>query len=73
MDSKLIQLTGLWANQSKDGGSYLSGKLGARANLLIFKNKNKRPNSNDPDYFACLAPVEPKEQDKQKKDDDIGF
>ena len=69
MDSKLINLTGLWLQTGKDGGKFMSGKIGIGATLLIFKNKKKRENSNDPDYYACLAPIEPKEQPKEDDDD----
>lgn len=64
MDSNLLKLSGLWINKSKDGNQYLSGKFGVGINLLIFKNKNKRPDSNDPDYNVFLAPAEPKDKPK---------
>lgn len=62
MENNLIRIGGLWINKSKDGNQYLSGNLGATVKVLIFKNKNKRPDSNDPDYTAFLAPIEPKEK-----------
>jgi hypothetical protein len=68
MDSKLINLTGLWKNKAKDGSMFLSGKIGM-ATVLVFPNKRKRPDSNDPDYTVCLAPIEPKEQASRQDDD----
>lgn len=62
MSSNWIKLTGLWRGKSKDGVDFLSGKYGIDGKLLIFKNKNKRPNSNDPDYTAFIVPAEPKEK-----------
>jgi hypothetical protein len=69
MDSKIINITGLWINKSKDGAQYLSGNLGM-AKVLVFKNKNKRPNSKDPDYNVCMAPNEPKEETAKQDDGD---
>lgn len=64
MESKLMNLTGLWESKTKDGTRYLSGSFGKGISLLVFKNTKKRPNSKDPDYNVCLAPFEPKEKPK---------
>lgn len=68
MDSKLLNLTGLWFQKSKNGTTYMSGSIGRGINLLVFKNTKKRPNSNDPDYHVCLAPNEPKEKPPASSD-----
>lgn len=72
-ESKLINLTGLWKNKSKDGTDYLSGRLSPRVNILIFKNSKKRPDSKDPDYTVCLAPNEPKDEKEPGSDEESPF
>lgn len=67
MDSKLINVTGLWKHPMKDGGTYLAGSLG-NLKVLIFVNTKKQAGSKQPDYTLCFAPQEPKE----KKADDPG-
>ena len=69
MDNNLIKITGLWINQSKEGGQYLSGNWGPTLRVIVFKNKNKRPDSKDPDYNMFLAPNEPKEKPAQESKD----
>lgn len=61
--SDLVRLTGLWNNEGRNG-PYFGGNLGM-ARLLVFPNKYKRENSNDPDYLMCLAP---KDRDNPKQD-----
>jgi len=70
-NSKLMKLTGLWKAKDKNGIDYLSGQISPGVQLLIFKNKNKRPDSNDPDYTACLAPVEKHEKNQNAEGDDF--
>ncbi len=74
MESKITPLTGLWKQKSKNGAEYLSGTLGI-ANVLVFRNEQKRPGSNDPDWRLCLAPKEkPRENlQEQIRRDDIPF
>lgn len=74
MDSKLVKLTGLWMQKSKGGDSFMSGSVNQGMSLLIFKNKNKREGSNDPDYNAFFAPQESKEKAKKpESNEDIPF
>lgn len=75
MDSKLIKLTGVWMQKTKSGDSFMAGKVNQGMSLLIFKNKNKRPGTNDPDYNAFLAPIEKQEtqQAQPQQDNDIPF
>lgn len=60
-DSKLIEITGLWKQETKNGEVYLTGNWG-RTKVLVFVNKHKKPDSKEPDYRAFLAPNEPKEK-----------
>jgi hypothetical protein len=49
----MIRLTGLWLNTKKESGEkYFKGKLGT-AEILIFKNKNKK-DENDYDYLMYM-------------------
>jgi hypothetical protein len=80
----LLRVTGLWENDARDGSQYLSGSVGA-LRILVFKNKYKKKNSNQPDYNLYIAPSEPKEKSVQEEaeerdkaiediyDDDIPF
>ncbi len=56
MENNLVKLCGLWENETRTGGKYLSGKLGS-ARLLIFPNKHKQT-PNHPDFTLFLAPVQ---------------
>lgn len=60
MDSKLLNVTGLWKNEDSKGNTYLAGNWG-NVKVLIFVNKSKDPNSKQPDYNMCIAPQEKKE------------
>lgn len=68
-DSNLVQLTGLWIQKGKSG-DFLSGNVG-RANYLLFKN-HKKEKPNEPDYYLCIAPSKPKQEEKPD-DSDVGF
>lgn len=49
----MIRLTGLWLNTKKETNEkYFKGKLGT-AEILIFKNKHKK-NNTDYDYLMYL-------------------
>lgn len=52
-----VRLTGLWKKPTRDGGFFLSGKMGD-CNLLIFKNGRKK-GAKEPDYEAFLVPSRP--------------
>ena len=58
----MINLTGLWVNENAEGKKYMKGNIG-QANILIFKNENKEPGSNQPDYNMVIA------ENKKKKGD----
>lgn len=60
----MIELTGLWKNTSKDGKTYLSGKL-SFAKVVILPNDFKK-NSNDPDFYLCIA------EGKKREDGETG-
>jgi len=52
------RLTGLWKNKTRDGKTYLSGKVGL-ARLLVLPNDFKKADK-DPDYYAYVVPSEKK-------------
>lgn len=54
----MIQLSGLWLKDGKNG-KYFSGKLG-NANILIFKN-TKKQDEKHPDYILYLAEPQKKQ------------
>jgi len=54
-----IKLGGLWANKSKEGVDYLTGRLSPTVKILIFKNNYKQPGDNSPTHIMYLAPVDP--------------
>jgi len=53
--SDMIKLTGLWKQDSKSGGSYLSGLVSPTSRLLVMPNKHKK-SDKEPDYIAFLSP-----------------
>ena len=58
---------------SKDGKrKYMAGTLGC-ANVLIFKNDYKRPDSKDPDYNLFISKKEKKEQQNENYVEEIDF
>ena len=69
----MLNLTGLWVNESKDGKRYMAGNLGG-VRILVFKNQHKRKD-NDPDYTLCLAERERKNDNApaDEKDSDVPF
>jgi hypothetical protein len=70
----MIRLCGLWKNKSEKSGTYLSGRLGNNAKVLVFQNKHKKTDK-DPDYVLCIAPFVTDGQQKEpaRNDDDIPF
>jgi hypothetical protein len=75
MNDVLIQLTGLWINEDKNGGRYMAGSLNQNVKILIFANKFKKTGSKEPDYLVYLAPVKRKEEKSEESDsrDDLPF
>lgn len=69
----MIELSGLWLNESKDGQKYFSGSLG-RARLIIFKNTFKKE-EKEPDYLLYIDERTKKEatSTNQLEDEDIPF
>ena len=61
-DSKMICVTGLWKNKTKEGKTYLGGPW-CRVRVLVFINEKKQKDT-DPDYYMCFAPIEPKQENK---------
>lgn len=53
MENKIIEISGLWVQQTKDGRKYMSGSMG-KTRILVFKN-DKKGNENAPDYRLCIA------------------
>lgn len=62
-DSKMVNVCGLWKNESRNGSTYLSGSLGG-LQILVFPVKEKRSDKS-PDYTLCIA--EKKREEKQEK------
>ena len=71
----MIEASGLWLNESKDGTKYFSGSMG-HLRVVIFKNTFKKEGSNEPDYkmyFDEQVKKTPKEVTQTLLDDDIPF
>lgn len=62
---KLIQITGLWLNEDKNGNPYFTGYMG-NAKLLIFKNQYKEEEKH-PDYIMSIG--ENRKKEAMDKDD----
>jgi len=52
----LRKITGLWIHTKKDGSNetYFSGKMRSGFRVLVYKNKYKRPDRQDPDYYLWI-------------------
>lgn len=57
----MIKLTGLWANESKNGEKYMAGTIGG-AKVLIMRNKFKGEGSREPDYNLYVVEKERKKE-----------
>lgn len=73
---KMIQISGLWLNETKDGKKYMSGYMG-EAKILIFRNEYKE-SENQPDYRMYIAPkrdpmMDEAEQLGGKRVDNVDF
>ena len=55
MESKRIELGGLWTKTNKEGEVYYSGKATNGTASLLFKNQSKAPGDNRPAFILCLA------------------
>lgn len=58
MNENLIKLAGLWKDTSANGDTYLSGQLAKHLKILVFKNKQKQPGSNQPDYHVFIKQLD---------------
>lgn len=73
MADKMIYLSGLWLNESKEGKKFMAGYLGSGGRILIFKN-DKKTKESDPDYHMMLAPKDdPTRGDADAGTDNIPF
>lgn len=45
----MIEVSGLWIHESKEGKKYFTGNMG-KVRIVIFKNTLKKEGSNEPDY-----------------------
>ncbi len=64
----MIEIGGIWQNESKDGVVYFSGYLNG-AQMLIFKNGYKKEGSREPDYKMYVKKAKPKVADAIKQED----
>lgn len=53
-NSGMVLIGGMWLNTSQNGNKYMSGRMGLGGKLLLFKNNNKRSDT-DPDYMLFIA------------------
>lgn len=60
----MINVCGLWKNETKDGKKYISGKL-CNIKILIFPNEKKVLGSNSPDFTLCIADDKTDTKDKK--------
>lgn len=66
----MIEITGLWLNETSKGEKYFVGYMG-NAKILIFKNKYKQVDSQ-PEYRMFIV----EKQDvpaREEKQDDVEF
>jgi len=64
--SSMLEITGLWANKSKNGDTYYSGYMGKSA-ILIFKN-NYKTEDKHPDLRMFVAEGRQSSEGGKKKD-----
>lgn len=59
-EGKMIKLAGLWKNTSKSGEVFYGGNLTPSSRLLVFKNKQKRGETDAaPDLLLYVVPRDP--------------
>ena len=79
MESKKIELGGLWPAQTKEGEIYYSGKATNGTTFLLFKNKKKEPGDNRPAFILYLSefkswqPEDPEQLEFPGSDGEIPF
>lgn len=64
--SPMLQLGGLWVNESKSGTKYMTGYLG-NLKIMVFRN-NYKSEDKHPDYVMYLT-EKPRATEGEKSDD----
>ena len=54
----LVRLCGLWANVSRNGATYLTGKLNRFVRIVVFEN-NHRQSDKDPTHHLFIRQDDP--------------
>jgi len=67
MQEGLVRLGGVWKEIANNGDTYYSGELRPGVKMLIFRNKQKTPGSNQPDFEVFL-----KQYNKKSTTETIG-
>lgn len=60
--SGMIQLSGLWKQESRSGKAYYSGNLGSSVQLQLWPNKFKEDGDKRPDLILYIVKREPKKK-----------
>jgi len=74
--SGMIQLSGLWKQESRGGKTYYSGSLGPSVQLQLWPNKFKEEGDKRPDLILYLVKREPKkkpDESDSKSTDEVPF
>lgn len=66
----MIQLSGLWKQESKAGKAYYSGNMGG-IQLQLWPNKFKKKDDNRPDLILWVVKRKPKEESKTEEPESI--
>ena len=72
----MIQLSGLWKQESRTGKTYYSGSLGPSVHLQLWPNKFKEEGDKRPDLILYLVKREPKkklDESESKSTDEVPF
>lgn len=70
----MIQLSGLWKQESKSGKGYYSGNLGPNIQLQLWPNKYKQEGDKRPDLLLYIVKKEVKKRppDEPRESEDPG-
>ncbi len=74
--SGMIQVSGLWKQESRSGKAYYSGSLGPSVQLQLWPNKFKEEGDKRPDLILYLVKREPKkkpDESESKSTDEVPF
>ena len=74
--SGMIQLSGLWKQESRGGKTYYSGSLGPSVQLQLWPNKFKEEGDKRPDLILYLVKRESKKkpaESESKSTDEVPF